>query len=105
MKKILDHQAKGMDEAELHHAAPSETERGMLGEASRAVPQRDEPREPAADPFDPAFLALGQNFAEAMGVKKLATHVPVRKPYKHEWIGCIPTRRIGCRPRSTAHPG
>jgi hypothetical protein len=53
----------------------------------------DPPRPPAAppaaeppddDPFDPARLRLPQDFAAAVGVRKLLTTVPVRKPSK-EW--------------------
>lgn len=39
----------------------------------------------APDPFDPAALKLSQNFGEALGVQKLRTTVPVRKPSK-EWF-------------------
>ena len=34
------------------------------------------------NPFDPAALRLNQDFAETVGVKKLLTTVPVRKPGK-----------------------
>jgi hypothetical protein len=40
---------------------------------------------PEADPFDVASLRLSQDFASAVGVKKLVTTVPVRKPSK-EWF-------------------
>jgi hypothetical protein len=38
------------------------------------------------DPFDPARLRLGQNFAATVGVKKLLTQVPVRKPTRQEFV-------------------
>ncbi len=40
---------------------------------------------PEADPFDLASLRLSQDFASAVGVKKLITTIPVRKPSK-EWF-------------------
>jgi len=40
---------------------------------------------PEADPFDLASLRLSQDFASAVGVKKLITTVPVKKPSK-EWF-------------------
>jgi hypothetical protein len=50
----------------------------------------ERPKTTAPDPFDPAQLALGQDFAGAIGVKKLVTTVPVRKPHRHEWIRVHP---------------
>ncbi|MFZ1934334.1 MAG: hypothetical protein WCB27_20580 [Thermoguttaceae bacterium] len=38
------------------------------------------------DPFDPASLRLGQDFASAIGVKKVLTTVPCRKPNRHEFV-------------------
>jgi hypothetical protein len=38
-----------------------------------------------ADPFDLASLRLGQDFASAVGVKKLIKTIPVKKPPK-EWF-------------------
>ena len=38
------------------------------------------------DPFDPESLKLGQNFGATLGVKKVLTRVPVRKPNKHEFV-------------------
>ena len=40
---------------------------------------------PEADPFDLNSLRLSQDFASAVGVKKLIMTVPVRKPSK-EWF-------------------
>ena len=41
---------------------------------------------PAPNPFDVSKLRLDQSFIETAGVKKLLTTIPVRKPYKQEWI-------------------
>jgi hypothetical protein len=39
----------------------------------------------APNPFDLDRLALPQSFAEAIGVRKLLTHVPVGKPGNQDW--------------------
>lgn len=54
-----------------------------------------EPTHPAApaappDPFDPASLHLGADYAEGMGVRKVISTVPVRKPNKSEWFQVRP---------------
>lgn len=51
-----------------------------------------------ADPFaDLGKLRLSQDFAATVGVKKLLTTVPVRKPTGQDSSACIPTKRIGCK--------
>jgi hypothetical protein len=40
----------------------------------------------ALDPFDPAALRLDQSFADMVGVKKLLTTVPVRKPSRQDFV-------------------
>jgi hypothetical protein len=45
---------------------------------------------PAANPFDPAALRLDQSFAEMVGVKKLLTTVPVRKPNRQDFVRVHP---------------
>jgi hypothetical protein len=42
------------------------------------------------DPFDPASLRLDQSFADQVGVKKLLTTVPVRKPGRQEFVRVHP---------------
>ncbi len=42
------------------------------------------------NPFDPASLRLGQNFADTVGVKKLLTTVPVRGPGKRDFVRVHP---------------
>lgn len=42
------------------------------------------------DPFDPAALRLGQDFAASVGVKKVLTTVPCRKPNRHEFVRVRP---------------
>ncbi|MFA5924749.1 MAG: hypothetical protein WC856_26260 [Methylococcaceae bacterium] len=57
-------------------------------------PKKDDPssEKPAASSslFDPSKLRLSQNFAESVGVKKLVTTVPVRKPNKQDFIRVHP---------------
>ena len=44
----------------------------------------------APDPFDPAALRLDQSFAETVGVRKLLTTVPVRKPNRQDFVRVHP---------------
>jgi len=46
--------------------------------------------DPAPDPFDPAALRLSQDFASSIGVKKVLTTVPCRKPNRHEFVRVRP---------------
>ena len=39
-----------------------------------------------SNPFDPASLRLDQSFADTVGVKKLLTTVPVRKPNRQDFV-------------------
>jgi hypothetical protein len=45
---------------------------------------------PDSDPFDPENLRLDQNFAEGIGVKKLLTTIPVRKPGQQDFVRVHP---------------
>jgi hypothetical protein len=45
----------------------------------------------APDPFDPAALRMTPAFVASAGVKKELTEVPVRKPYKHEFVRVHPS--------------
>lgn len=47
-----------------------------------ATPARPEP----PDPFDPATLRLSADYSEGLGVRKVITTVPNRKPNKSEWF-------------------
>ncbi|MFH1265257.1 MAG: hypothetical protein ABIK89_05975 [Planctomycetota bacterium] len=62
-----------------------------MGDA-RALPgDSSSPADDAApDPFDPESLRLGQDFASSIGVKKVLTTVPCRKPNRHEFIRVRP---------------
>ena len=45
---------------------------------------------PAPNPFDPAALRLDQSYADTVGVKKLLTTVPVRKPNRQDFVRVHP---------------
>lgn len=57
----------------------------VIQSTSRSVAKEDESSE-GADPFDLTKLRLEQSFTEAVGVKKLLTSVPVRKPNKQDFV-------------------
>lgn len=42
------------------------------------------------NPFDPAALRLDQSYADTVGVKKLLTTVPVRKPNRQDFVQVHP---------------
>lgn len=44
----------------------------------------------AASPFDPSRLRLSQNFGASLGVKKVMTAVPVRRPDRQAFVRCHP---------------
>lgn len=53
----------------------------------RSTPQ---PRPTPPDPFDPASLRIGSDYASGLGVKKVLLTIPVRKPNKTEWFRVRP---------------
>src|SRR5262245_39194459 len=55
------------------------------GQANGLAMPRVDPAGPVADLFNLDALRLSQDFASAVGVRKLITTVPVRKPSK-EWF-------------------
>ena len=65
----------------LHTPGPDEqsTPRNRLEEKSHTP-----------DPFHPAALRLSQDFASSVGVKKVLTTVPCRKPNRHEFFRVRP---------------
>lgn len=42
------------------------------------------------DPFDPASLRIGAEYASGLGVKKVLLTIPIRKPNKTEWFRVRP---------------
>lgn len=64
---------------------------GQPGSSGMPVDDRDGlPPAMAPDPFDPASLRLGQDFASSIGVKKVLTVVPCRKPNRQEFLRVRP---------------
>lgn len=49
-------------------------------------PSANKPEAKTGELFDLDKLRLKQDFGAEVGVKKLLTHVPVRKPNKQEWV-------------------
>ena len=81
-------------------SAPTPPDDAVVPEAAAAPPPTPEqtsatppvtpPTPPARpeppDPFDPAALRLGADYSEGLGVRKVITTVPNRKPNKSEWF-------------------
>jgi hypothetical protein len=53
------------------------------------------------DPFDPASLRLDQSYADTVGVKKLLTTVPVRKPNRQDFVRVHPDPEYRLTPAAT----
>jgi len=53
------------------------------------------------DPFNPASLRLDQSFADTVGVKKLLTTVPVRKPNRQDFVRVHPDPNYRLGPAAT----
>src|SRR5258706_10980248 len=56
----------------------------------RKTPMTDLNSDNTPNPFDPAALRLSQSFADTVGVKKLLTTVPVRKPNRQDFVRVHP---------------
>jgi hypothetical protein len=50
----------------------------------------DDATDSPPDPFDPAGLRLSQDYASSIGVKKVLTTVPCRKPNRQEFVRVRP---------------
>jgi hypothetical protein len=55
----------------------------------------------APNPFDPAALRLSQSFADTVGVRKLLTTVPVRKPGRQDFVRVHPDPSYRLTPAAT----
>jgi len=53
---------------------------------------------PVPNPFDPAALRLDQSFADTVGVKKVLTTVPVRKPNRQDFVRVHPDSKYRLTP-------
>lgn len=55
------------------------------------APTTTPPARPASpDPFDPVSLRLGTDYSEGLGVRKVISTIPNRKPNKSEWFRVRP---------------
>lgn len=59
-------------------------------ETSPTANRLPEAGDPVVNPFDPVRLRLSQDFASSIGVKKVVTTVPCRKPNRHEYVRVRP---------------
>lgn len=72
-------------------AGPSPEKAAFSGRNEATLNQPNERQQiPAPNPFDPESLRLGQDFAASVGVKKVLTVVPVRKPKRQEFVRVRP---------------
>lgn len=55
-----------------------------------ASPAAAGPRPEPPDPFDPASLRLGADYSAGLGVRKVISTIPNRKPNKSEWFRVRP---------------
>jgi hypothetical protein len=53
---------------------------------------------PPPNPFDPAALRLDQSYADTVGVKKLITTIPVRKPNRQDFVRVHPDPKYRLTP-------
>ena len=59
--------------------------------AERMTGSPPEPQtEPAPDPFDPANMRMGQDFASELGVRKVLTTIKCDKPNRHVFVRVRP---------------
>lgn len=76
--------------------APESDDVEMMSDKSEAETEPETPATVASsntatpDPFHPSNLRLSQAFAETVGVKKLLTTVPVRKPSPQDFVRTHP---------------
>jgi hypothetical protein len=75
------------DDAAVPEAAAAPT---PVPEQTPATPPVAPARPEPPDPFDPAALRLGADYSEGLGVRKVITTVPNRKPNKSEWFRVRP---------------
>jgi hypothetical protein len=90
-----NHQADNQGTPAILTRPPDHQGRGARPPDTPATPQTDsaaqsDPSPPPSDPFDPERLRLTQDFGSSVGIKKLLTTMPVRKPAKEWWIRTHP---------------
>lgn len=63
-------------------APPAELQPAEPAPAAAPAPERPVP----PNPFDPKSLRLDSDYAKGLGVRKVVTVIPNRKPHKSEWF-------------------
>ena len=76
----LDGQPEDLDDRE-NRPEPEDHEKAFVGTTETTGAGKKAP-----DPFDPASLRLGQDFASSIGVKKVLTVVQCRRPIRQEFV-------------------
>jgi len=80
----------GNDDQNLRHKAeipaPLQAARSGAGNGDESNGQAPPSAPTPPDPFSPESLRLSQDFGSTLGVRKVLTTVPVRKPHKQEFI-------------------
>ena len=76
-------------------ASPAPDDDSDRDSTATVVPSSPPPESPAAhavppDPFDPAALRIGSDYSAGLGVRKVISTVPNRKPNKSEWFRVRP---------------
>src|SRR6516162_10933119 len=64
----------------------------------RKTPMTDLNSDNTPNPFDPAALRLDQSFADTVGVKKVLTTVPVRRPNRQDFVRVHPDPKYRLTP-------
>jgi hypothetical protein len=96
MQEMLDMPTANDPVTVITSAQPDELGDKTLSAGCLAVENKKYSGEPSdsvacpPDPFDPASLRLSQDFANSIGVKKVLTVVPCRKPNRHEFVRVRP---------------
>jgi len=75
-----------MAKSAVPHIEPEDNGHSAALEPNHPATLRPEP----PNPFDPSTLHLGADYANGIGVKKVISTVPVRKPSKSEWFQVRP---------------
>lgn len=71
--------------------SPDDDDHGLETHVSPATPPDGPPSRPQPpDPFNLADLRLGSNYAAGLGVRKVISTIPNRKPNKSEWFRVRP---------------
>lgn len=74
----------------MANASDSNVDSKDNGRAAALEATYPTPAEAGPDPFDPSALHLGADYSDGLGVRKVISTIPVRKPNKSEWFQVRP---------------